>query len=309
VEAHLPGGAFVPNSIECSGEGQFFIILTGPNMAGKSTFLRQVALIALMAQIGSFVPAASATIGVVDSIFCRVGATDNLARGESTFLVEMNETAHILRSATARSLIIMDEIGRGTSTRDGLAIAWAVCLYLLSKVCARTLFATHFHELTGLEHERATNLSMDVRDKDGEIVFLKRVRQGPSSNSYGIHVAKLAGLPLETLACAEAILQELNAGRGVTGAGAPTRAAGAPAMAAPAPTRAAGAPAVAAPAPTRAAGAPAVAAPAPVQQQLFTSEELVVREITGLEVDRMTPLEALAAIARWQKELTPEGSD
>jgi DNA mismatch repair protein MutS len=228
-----------------------------------------------MAQVGSFVPAASATIGVVDSIYCRVGATDNLARGESTFLVEMNETAHILRSATARSLVIMDEIGRGTSTRDGLAIAWAVCLYLLSKVRARTLFATHFHELTGLEHERASNLSMDVRDRDGEIVFLKRVREGPSSNSYGIHVAKLAGLPSETLACAETILQGLNAGRGVTGAPAP---------------------------------AGAAPAPAPMQKQLFSSEELVAREITGLTLDRMTPLEALAAIARWQKELAPEGS-
>jgi DNA mismatch repair protein MutS len=203
VEAHLPGGAFVPNSLDCPGNGQFFVLLTGPNMAGKSTYLRQVALIVLMAQIGSFVPARAATIGVVDRVFCRVGATDNLARGESTFLVEMNETAHILRAATDRSLVIMDEIGRGTSTRDGLAIAWAVCLYLLSRIRPRTLFATHYHELTGLEHEALKNMSMEVHDNDGEIVFLKRVTDGPSSNSYGIHVARLAGLPQETLAMAE----------------------------------------------------------------------------------------------------------
>ena len=152
VEAHLPGRGFVPNSLDLPAGGKSFVILTGPNMAGKSTFLRQVALITLMAQMGSFVPAAEARIGLVDSIFCRVGATDNLARGESTFLVEMNETAHILRAATGRSLLIMDEIGRGTSTSDGLAIAWAVCLYILERIGARTLFATHFHELTDLEH-------------------------------------------------------------------------------------------------------------------------------------------------------------
>jgi DNA mismatch repair protein MutS len=272
VEAHLPGGAFVPNSLECSGDGRFFIILTGPNMAGKSTFLRQVALIIVMAQIGSFVPAASARIGIADRVFCRVGATDNLARGESTFLVEMNETAHILRSATARSLVIMDEIGRGTSTRDGLAIAWAVSVYILSKIGARTLFATHFHELTGLAHERVANLSMEVLDRGGQIVFLKRVREGPSSNSYGIHVARLAGLPAETLAYAEKMLADLNAGAGIT-----------------------------------AASPPPIDKPAVIQAQLFSSEELVLQEILALHPDKTTPLDALTAIARWKKELSRNG--
>jgi DNA mismatch repair protein MutS len=271
VEAHLPGGAFVPNSLDCAGGGRFFVILTGPNMAGKSTFLRQVALITLMAQAGSFVPASSAEIGIVDRVFCRVGATDNLARGESTFLVEMNETAHILRTATERSLLIMDEIGRGTSTRDGLAIAWAVSWHVLSRIRARTLFATHFHEITGLAHEGVANLSMEVRDKDGEIVFLKRVREGPSSNSYGIHVARLAGLPEETLAFAEKMLKDLNEGAGIPSA------------------------------PPREHRAPAV-----IQPQLFSSKELVLREIAGARVERMTPLEALTAIARWKQELAGE---
>jgi DNA mismatch repair protein MutS len=282
VEAHLPGGAFVPNSLQCAGHGRFFVVLTGPNMAGKSTFLRQVALITLMAQMGSFVPAADARVGIVDRVFCRVGAMDNLARGESTFLVEMNETAHILRTATKRSLVIMDEIGRGTSTRDGLAIAWAVCLYMLQRVGARTLFATHFHELTGIEHPGLANLSMDVRDQGGEIVFLKRVREGPSSNSYGLHVAKLAGLPAETIAFAEGKLAELDS------------ALAGPASASAGPAVSAGAPA--------AASGPASAA----QQTLFSADELIVQEILGLPLDRMTPIEALTTIARWKKALAAD---
>jgi DNA mismatch repair protein MutS len=274
VEAHLPGGAFIPNSLDCPGTGRFFIILTGPNMAGKSTFLRQVALITLMAQVGSFVPASRAAIGVVDRVFCRVGAADNLARGESTFLVEMNETAHILRSATRRSLVIMDEIGRGTGTRDGLAIARAVCMSLLESVRARTLFATHFHELTALRHDAIANLSMDVRDTDGEIVFLKRVRQGPSSNSYGIHVARLAGLPHETIQLAERLLEEESIVS------------------------------------TRAADSTEALKPAPRgqvparQEQLFSQEEMAVRQIAGLEIDLMTPMEALTFLARLKRELS-----
>ncbi|HVP18598.1 MAG TPA: DNA mismatch repair protein MutS, partial [Spirochaetia bacterium] len=270
VEAHLPGGAFVPNSLDLSARGKSCVILTGPNMAGKSTFLRQVALITLMAQVGSFVPAAEARIGLVDSIFCRVGASDNLARGESTFLVEMNETAHILRAATKNSLLIMDEIGRGTSTRDGLAIARAVCLFILGRIGARTLFATHFHELTDLDHPAVVNLSMDVRDQGGEIVFLKRVREGPSSNSYGIHVAKLAGLPSEVLVQAEQLLGE-------------------------------SAPRIASQSPT--ASQSQAASRAHTQGQLFSPEELVIREIRGLAVDSTTPLEAINRISRWKKEL------
>jgi DNA mismatch repair protein MutS len=210
VEANLPGGAFVPNSLQLAPAGRSFILLTGPNMAGKSTFLRQTALIVLMAQIGSFVPAAEARIGIVDNIFCRVGATDNLARGESTFLVEMNETANILRSATEDSLIIMDEVGRGTGTNDGLAIAWAVSDYILEHVRAKTLFATHYHQLTRMQHKNLANLSMAVLDQGEEIVFLKRVQEGPTDNSYGIHVARLAGIPTEVIARAREILAELS---------------------------------------------------------------------------------------------------
>jgi len=276
VEAHLPGGAFIPNSLECPGDGKFFIILTGPNMAGKSTFLRQVALITLMAQMGSFVPASAADIGIVDKVFCRVGASDNLARGESTFLVEMNETAHILRSATPRSLVIMDEIGRGTSTQDGLAIARAVCVSILQGTRARTLFATHFHELTDLEHPSISNLSMDVRDTDGQVVFLKRVKEGPSSNSYGIHVAKLAGLPAETILLAERFLVEEES--------APP----------PAP------PAAPAQVPPAASGGASPRA----QEQLFSPQELVAQQIAGLQPDRMTPLEALEMLVRLKRELT-----
>lgn len=289
VEAHLPGGAFVPNSLELHGEGRSFVILTGPNMAGKSTFLRQAALIVLMAQIGSFVPAADAEIGIVDAIFCRVGATDNLARGESTFLVEMNETAHILRAATERSLLIMDEIGRGTSTRDGLAIAWAVGAHIQEHIRARTLFATHFHELTRIEHPRVANLSMDVRETGGEVVFLKRVREGPSDNSYGIHVAKLAGLPAETIAAAERILATLNAEGGVLPAGLGAGLGAGPPAAPPASIPAAPLP------------------PAVGQALLFTPEELVLKELHGLRIEGMTPLEALNRIARWKEELGGSG--
>jgi DNA mismatch repair protein MutS len=209
VEANLPGGAFVPNSLQLAPPGRSFVLLTGPNMAGKSTFLRQIALIVLMAQVGSFVPASEAQIGIVDSIFCRVGATDNLARGESTFLVEMNETANILRSATENSLIIMDEVGRGTGTNDGLAIAWAVSRYILEHIKAKTLFATHYHQLTRLQHRNLANLSMAVLEKAEEIVFLKRVQEGPTDNSYGIHVAQLAGIPAEVITRAREVLSEL----------------------------------------------------------------------------------------------------
>lgn len=290
VEAHLAGGTFVPNSVELADGGPDLVVLTGPNMAGKSTFLRQTALIALMAQIGSFVPATEAEVGMVDAIFCRVGATDNLARGESTFLVEMNETANILRTAGARSLVIMDEVGRGTGTRDGLAIAWAVCLTILERVHARTLFATHFHELTGLVHQRVANLSMDVLEREGEVIFLKRVRPGPSDNSYGLHVAKLAGLPDETLAWAGEVLARLVAGAATgaaPGGGAAEAAAG--------------------PAAPAAAVVSAPPVPAPPHPTLFPASELVIGEIKALRLDRTTPLDALNRIARWKAELGGRG--
>jgi len=209
VEAHLPRGDFVPNDLhlDAATEGEIsFALITGPNMAGKSTYLRQSALIILMAQIGSFVPAREAEIGVVDKIFCRVGASDNLARGESTFLVEMNETANILRTAGPRSLVVMDEVGRGTGTNDGLSIAWAVCEDLLSEIRCRTLFATHYHELSRIVHPRLANRSMEVAEQDGEIVFLRHLREGATAESYGLHVARLAGIPERVLDRAQAIL-------------------------------------------------------------------------------------------------------
>ena len=208
--------AFVPNDAELDCRERQLLIITGPNMAGKSTYMRQVALITLMAQLGSFVPADAARIGVVDRIFTRVGASDNLARGESTFMVEMNETANILRHATARSLIILDEIGRGTSTFDGVSIAWAVAEYLHDNpaVAARTLFATHYHELTdlALTRERISNHNVAVKEWNDQIIFLRKIVSGGSSRSYGIQVGRLAGLPEPVIERAKEILRNLEAG-------------------------------------------------------------------------------------------------
>jgi DNA mismatch repair protein MutS len=185
-------------------------------MAGKSTYLRQTALIVIMAQMGGFVPARSAEIGIADRIYCRVGASDNLARGESTFLTEMLETAAILNSATESSLVIMDEVGRGTGTRDGLAIARAVSEYLLNTVRCRTLFATHYHELSALEHPRLVNRSLLVEDSGGEILFRRRLVEGAAAESYGIHVAQLAGVPEVVLRRAEQVMLELKSGDRLT---------------------------------------------------------------------------------------------
>ena len=203
---------FVPNDVRMDESGSLLII-TGPNMAGKSTCLRQVGLIVLMAQMGGFVPARSARIGVVDRIFTRVGASDNLVGGESTFMVEMNETANILNNATKRSLIILDEIGRGTSTFDGMSIAWAVAEYIHDKIGAKTLFATHYHELTDLAKEltRVRNLNVAVREWNNQVVFLFKLVEGGADHSYGIHVAKLAGLPPEVTSRARQVLLELEA--------------------------------------------------------------------------------------------------
>jgi DNA mismatch repair protein MutS len=206
--------AFVPNDTVLDLEANRLLILTGPNMAGKSTYLRQVALIALMAQTGSFVPAAEAHIGLVDRIFTRVGASDNLASGQSTFMVEMVETAHILHSATQRSLILLDEIGRGTSTYDGLSIAWAVAEHIHDRthLGARTLFATHYHEMTQLEQQREgiRNYRVAVQERDGEVVFLRKIVAGGADRSYGIHVAKLAGLPAGVIDRAQVVLAQLE---------------------------------------------------------------------------------------------------
>ncbi|MEN9577415.1 MAG: mismatch repair ATPase MutS [Pseudomonadota bacterium] len=208
VERLAAAGRFVPNDVSIDSETERMWIITGPNMAGKSTFLRQVALITILAQMGSFVPASSASIGVVDRVLSRVGASDDLARGESTFMVEMRETAQILRYATARSLVILDEIGRGTSTFDGLAIAWAVAEHLDTALRSRALFATHYHELTQMaaESEHVRNMSVSAKERDGEIAFLHRLIDGAASRSYGVAVAKLAGLPESVLARAAALL-------------------------------------------------------------------------------------------------------
>jgi DNA mismatch repair protein MutS len=203
---------FVPNDTSLDGENARLAIITGPNMAGKSTYIRQVALIVLMAQIGSFVPAESAEIGLVDRIFTRVGANDDLARGQSTFMVEMNETSNIVNNATERSLVILDEIGRGTSTFDGLSIAWSVAEFLHDKIKARTLFATHYHELTKLaeDHRGVCNFNVAVREWNDQIIFLRKIIPGGADKSYGIQVARLAGLPKEILDRAKDILAHLE---------------------------------------------------------------------------------------------------
>jgi len=203
---------FVPNDTALDGENLRLAIITGPNMAGKSTYIRQVALIVLMAQIGSFVPAESAEIGLVDRIFTRVGANDDLARGQSTFMVEMNETSNIVNNATDHSLVILDEIGRGTSTFDGLSIAWSVAEFLHDKIKARTLFATHYHELTKLVDGRpgVCNFNVAVREWNEQIIFLRKIVPGGADKSYGIQVARLAGLPKEILDRAKDILAHLE---------------------------------------------------------------------------------------------------
>jgi len=213
VEAAMGRGAFVPNDCHLDPESQQILMLTGPNMAGKSTYMRQVALIVILAEMGSFVPAAYARIGLVDRIFTRIGAADSLARGESTFMVEMKETAHILRHASPRSLILLDEVGRGTSTFDGISIAWSVAEYLHDTPHRpRTLFATHYHELTdlALTKERVKNFNFAVKEWKGEVIFLRSLVEGASSRSYGIHVARLAGLPPSVVQRAREILKNLE---------------------------------------------------------------------------------------------------
>ena len=212
LDQNLVDEKFVPNDTELDGENIRMAIVTGPNMAGKSTYIRQVALIVLMAQIGSFVPAEGAEIGLVDRIFTRVGASDDLARGQSTFMVEMNETANIVNNATERSLVILDEIGRGTSTFDGLSIAWSVAEFLYDKIKARSLFATHYHELIKLAEDRkgVCNLNVAVREWNEQIIFLRKIIPGGADKSYGIQVARLAGLPKEILDRAKEILAHLE---------------------------------------------------------------------------------------------------
>jgi DNA mismatch repair protein MutS len=273
------GDDFVPNDTTLSCSDTQILLLTGPNMSGKSTYLRQVALIVLLAQMGSFVPADSAHIGVVDRIFTRVGASDRLSRGESTFMVEMRETSEILRLASRRSLIILDEIGRGTSTFDGLSIAWAVAEYLHDTpgLEARTLFATHYHELIELAHEkpRLANAHFEVREWKDEVVFLRRLVEGGASRSYGIQVAQLAGLPDRVVHRAREILAQLESGERE-----------------PLPSRAA-------PSEGAQAQLPLLLGVDPLQE----AEREVLRELELSDPDRMTPMQALEAMMRWRERI------
>jgi DNA mismatch repair protein MutS len=214
IEKQLPvGEPYVPNDLILDTDDQQIIILTGPNMSGKSALLRQTALIVLMAQTGCFVPAKAAKIGIVDKIFTRVGASDNISLGESTFMVEMNETASILNNLSDRSLILLDEIGRGTSTYDGISIAWAMVEYLHeNRMRAKTLFATHYHELNEMENSfpRVKNYNVSIKEMNNKVIFLRKLKKGGSEHSFGIHVAKMAGMPKSVVKRADEILKELE---------------------------------------------------------------------------------------------------
>ena len=280
VEQTLPTGEpFIPNDVHVDPDDEQVLIITGPNMAGKSVALRQVGLIVLLAQVGSFVPAAAAHIGVVDRIFTRVGASDNLAAGESTFLVEMNEAANILNNATSRSLILFDEVGRGTSTFDGLSIAWAIVEYLHERpeVAARTLFATHYHELNAMadRYERVRNYRISVQEHEGKIIFLRKLVRGGADHSYGIEVAKMAGLPEPVILRAREVLQHLESQQLNVG-GSEARGDGVAA---------------------RKADADAVPSLEDGQMSLFAQPDPVAEELKEalqeLDPNRMTPIEAL----------------
>ncbi|HTQ25136.1 MAG TPA: DNA mismatch repair protein MutS [Candidatus Binataceae bacterium] len=271
LEAAMRAGEFVPNDLQTDPDERQLLLITGPNMAGKSTYLRQVALIVIMAQMGSFVPATEAELGLVDRVLTRIGARDDLRRGESTFMVEMRETSRLLMGLDQRSLLLLDEVGRGTSTFDGLAIAWALAEHLHDNTRAKVLFATHFHELTDLarERRRVKNLSMAVREWEGEVLFLRRVIEQPASRSYGIEVARLAGLPETVVARARQILANLEMGE-LDEAGQ-----------------------------ARLAHRPDPEGGGAGQLGLFTpAERRVVDELKTLEVERLTPIEALNALAR-----------
>jgi DNA mismatch repair protein MutS len=272
VEKLVSSERFVPNTIQMDHTERQVLIITGPNMAGKSTLLRQVALLVLMAQMGSFVPAEEASIGIVDRIFTRVGALDSLAEGRSTFMVEMQETANILNSATEKSLVILDEIGRGTSTFDGLSIAWAVAEYLhnWNNRGIKTLFATHYHELTdlALTKPRVKNYNVAVKEWNEEVIFLRKLVEGSTNRSYGIQVARLAGVPVQVLERAKEILKNIESGE-LNGAGEPVLA--------------------------RSKGS--ADKDASVQLGLFkTSGEILIHSLKKLDLSNMTPLEALNAL-------------
>jgi len=264
VEQTLVDTRFVPNDVRIDQNGHNFAIITGPNMGGKSTYMRQTALLVLMAQVGSFIPAESARIGIADKIFTRVGASDDLAAGQSTFMVEMVEVANILNNATARSLIILDEIGRGTSTYDGMSIARAVSEYIIEHIGARTLFATHYHEITDLaeKYPQVMNLSVSVYERADTVVFLKKVLAGKADKSYGIHVAQLAGLPPRLIDRAGEILDGLEKSQ------------------------------------------PVFKEEQRISQpSLFIPENPVLSELGELNIDELTPREAINLLFRWKESI------
>jgi DNA mismatch repair protein MutS len=274
-----PQGTFVPNDTLANPDEGMILLITGPNMAGKSTYIRQVALLSLMAQIGSYVPARHAELGIADRIFARVGASDELARGQSTFMVEMTETARILNNASRHSLVVLDEIGRGTSTYDGLSLAWAIVEHIHDQIACRTLFATHYHELTDLAGTLAgvANLNVSVKEWKDEVVFLHKIIAGAADKSYGIHVARLAGVPRQVNERAKQILSQLEAehlddrGRPRIGAGRSQPQRG------------------------------------DIQLTLFAPfEHPLLDTIRSLDVNQLTPLEALQKLQQWQDELQNE---
>jgi len=280
VERYLPlEQSYIPNDVHLNTENQQILMITGPNMAGKSALLRQVGLITLLAQMGSFVPAKSASIGIVDRIFTRVGASDNISSGESTFMVEMNEAANILNNATAKSLILLDEIGRGTSTYDGISIAWAMVEYLhnYAPVKARTLFATHYHELNELEKELSgvKNFHVKVQEVNGKVLFLRKLEKGGTEHSFGIHVAEMAGLPKTVTERAKQILQELEAQREQHN--------------------------------EKTSKISIQSTPQAIQLSLFGFEDETANKIkqslANLDINTLTPVEALLTLQEWKKWL------
>jgi DNA mismatch repair protein MutS len=274
-----PDGTFVPNDAKAGLDEGTILLITGPNMAGKSTYIRQVALITLMAQMGSFVPATQATIGVADRIFARVGASDELSRGQSTFMVEMTETARILNTATSRSLVILDEIGRGTSTYDGVSLAWAIVEFIHDRIGCRTLFATHYHELTDLASslDGIRNLNVAVKEWEDNVVFLHKIVAGSADKSYGIHVARLAGVPREVNERAKQVLAQLEADH----------------------LDEQGSPKIQPKGKSRPRS--------DMQMTLFAPyEHPIIEKIRSSDVNSLTPLDALQLIQRWQQELGEE---
>ena len=287
IETQLPiGEQYVPNDVLLDSEHQQIMIITGPNMAGKSALLRQTALIVLLAQAGSFVPAESARIGLVDKIFTRVGASDNISLGESTFMVEMTEAANILNNVTPRSLVLFDELGRGTSTYDGISIAWAIVEHLHEqpRARARTLFATHYHELNEMEKifKRIRNYNVAVQEQNGRVIFIRKLQRGGSEHSFGIHVAEIAGMPPSIVKRAGVVLRELEADNSQVGTN------------------------------TRPSAKKLEQSREGVQLSFYQLNDPVLQqirdEILGLDINNLTPMDALNRLNDIKRIVSPNGA-